>query len=42
MLALDRAAFIDALADVPPKPAEMDQIVSYNRGQAPGKGRAER
>jgi len=42
MLALDRAAFIDALADVPPKPAEMDQIVSNNRGQAPDGPRAER
>ncbi len=42
MLGLDRAAFIDALADVRPKPAAMDQVVSYNRGQAPSDGRAER
>jgi hydroxyacylglutathione hydrolase len=34
MLALDREAFIDALADVPPKPAEMERILAANRGQA--------
>lgn len=32
MLSLDRAAFIDALADVPPKPAEMEQVLAFNRG----------
>jgi glyoxylase-like metal-dependent hydrolase (beta-lactamase superfamily II) len=34
MLALDREAFIHALADVPPKPAEMERILAANRGQA--------
>ena len=34
MLALDREAFINALADVPPKPAEMERILAANRGQA--------
>ncbi len=34
MLALDRTAFIKALADVPPKPAEMEQILAANRGNA--------
>jgi hydroxyacylglutathione hydrolase len=34
MLALDREAFINALADVPPKPAEMERILAVNRGQA--------
>jgi glyoxylase-like metal-dependent hydrolase (beta-lactamase superfamily II) len=33
-LALDREAFINALADVPPKPAEMERILAANRGQA--------
>jgi glyoxylase-like metal-dependent hydrolase (beta-lactamase superfamily II) len=32
MLALDRDAFIAALADVPPKPAEMERILASNRG----------
>ncbi|HEY3234747.1 MAG TPA: MBL fold metallo-hydrolase, partial [Polyangiaceae bacterium] len=32
MLSRSREAFIDALADVPPKPAEMGQILSLNRG----------
>jgi hypothetical protein len=34
MLALDREAFINALADVPPKPAEMERILAVNRGRA--------
>jgi hydroxyacylglutathione hydrolase len=34
MLVLDREAFITALADVPPKPAEMERIYAVNRGQA--------
>jgi hydroxyacylglutathione hydrolase len=34
MLALDREAFIKALADVPAKPAEMERILALNRGQA--------
>jgi glyoxylase-like metal-dependent hydrolase (beta-lactamase superfamily II) len=32
MLSLSRDAFVDALADVPPKPAEMERIVADNRG----------
>jgi len=35
MLAMDRDAFIDALADVPPKPEQMQQILAFNRGAAP-------
>jgi hydroxyacylglutathione hydrolase len=34
MLALDRDAFVNALADVPPKPAEMERILAINRGHA--------
>jgi len=34
MLSLDREAFINALADVPPKPAEMERILAANRGRA--------
>lgn len=34
MLALDRAAFVEALAEVPPKPADMEEILSINRGRA--------
>ena len=33
MLSLDREAFIDALADVPPKPVEMQAILAANRGR---------
>ena len=32
MLSRDEHAFVDALADVPPKPAEMEQILTFNRG----------
>jgi len=32
MLALDRPAFIDALTEVPPKPAGMEAILAANRG----------
>ena len=32
MLSLDRDAFIAALADVPPKPAHMEEILNANRG----------
>jgi hydroxyacylglutathione hydrolase len=32
MLSMDRQAFIEALADVPPKPAEMEAILRANRG----------
>jgi glyoxylase-like metal-dependent hydrolase (beta-lactamase superfamily II) len=34
MLSMDRETFIAALADVPPKPAGMDQILASNRGTA--------
>jgi glyoxylase-like metal-dependent hydrolase (beta-lactamase superfamily II) len=34
MLAKTREEFVDALADVPPKPAGMDQIVRANQGKA--------
>ena len=33
MLKLSRDAFIDALADVPPKPAEIERILRFNQGQ---------
>jgi hydroxyacylglutathione hydrolase len=33
MLSLDRDAFIEALADVPPKPTEMERILAFNRGR---------
>jgi len=32
MLSLDRHSFIEALANVPPKPEEMDRILAFNRG----------
>ena len=32
MLSLDRQAFIEALAEVPPKPAEMERVLAFNRG----------
>jgi hydroxyacylglutathione hydrolase len=32
VLSLDRDAFIEALANVPPKPEEMEQILAFNRG----------
>jgi glyoxylase-like metal-dependent hydrolase (beta-lactamase superfamily II) len=32
VLSLDRAAFVAALAEVPPKPAEMERILAINRG----------
>ena len=34
MLSLDRDAFVAALADVPAKPAEMEQMLAFNRGHA--------
>jgi len=37
MLALDRAAFVEALADVPPKPAAMEEIIRLNSGHSPPK-----
>src|SRR4030095_14611696 len=42
MLSRDKQAFIDALADVPPKPADMDQILTFNRGHHELEARAER
>jgi hydroxyacylglutathione hydrolase len=33
MLALSREAFVDALADVPPKPSEMERVLAFNRGE---------
>jgi glyoxylase-like metal-dependent hydrolase (beta-lactamase superfamily II) len=35
MLSRDRAAFVAALADVPPKPENMERILALNRGDAP-------
>ena len=32
MLSLDHEHFIDKFSDVPAKPAEMDQILAFNRG----------
>ena len=32
MLSRDKQAFIEALTDVPPKPADMEQILTFNRG----------
>ena len=32
MLSRDKQSFIDALADVPPKPGDMEQILTFNRG----------
>ena len=40
MLSLNREALIDALAEVPAKPAEMEQILAFNRGYAETKGHA--
>jgi hydroxyacylglutathione hydrolase len=34
MLSVSRDAFVDALADVPPKPAEMEPVLRFNQGQA--------
>jgi hypothetical protein len=40
MLSLDRDAFVEALANVPAKPAEMDEILAFNRGLAAMKDHA--
>jgi hydroxyacylglutathione hydrolase len=37
MLSLDREQFIAALADVPPKPEAMEQVLAFNRGAAVGR-----
>jgi glyoxylase-like metal-dependent hydrolase (beta-lactamase superfamily II) len=36
MLTISRDAFVEALADVPPKPAEMDRILHFNQGRGEG------
>lgn len=33
MLSRDKQAFVEALADVPETPADMDQIIAFNRGR---------
>jgi hydroxyacylglutathione hydrolase len=40
MLSKDRDAFVAALSDVPPKPAEMERILAANRGDAQGETHA--
>jgi glyoxylase-like metal-dependent hydrolase (beta-lactamase superfamily II) len=32
MLSLDREGFVEALSDVPPKPAGMERVLAFNRG----------
>jgi hypothetical protein len=32
MLTLERDAFVEKLADVPPKPADMERVLAFNRG----------
>jgi hydroxyacylglutathione hydrolase len=34
LLSLDRDAFVDRLSDVPPKPADMERVLAFNRGDA--------
>jgi glyoxylase-like metal-dependent hydrolase (beta-lactamase superfamily II) len=33
MLSLDEQAFVEALSHVPPKPAEMERVLAFNRGR---------
>jgi glyoxylase-like metal-dependent hydrolase (beta-lactamase superfamily II) len=40
ILSLSREAFIEAMADVPAKPPEMEQILAFNRGDIETKARA--
>jgi len=40
ILWLSREAFIDAMADVPAKPPEMEQNLAFNRGTVETKARA--
>jgi hypothetical protein len=40
MLSLDRHAVVEALADVPANPAELEQILAFNRGQPAMKSHA--
>jgi hypothetical protein len=35
-------AFVDALADVPPKPADMERVLRFNLGQADERPREHR
>jgi hypothetical protein len=35
MLTLDMRPFVDALTDLPAKPADMDRILASNRGRTP-------
>jgi glyoxylase-like metal-dependent hydrolase (beta-lactamase superfamily II) len=39
LLSFDRAAFVNSLADVPPKPMEMEQVLRFNLGQADERAR---
>ncbi len=39
-LSLDRHAFIDSLSEVPPKPAEMERVLAFNRGREEAGARA--
>jgi glyoxylase-like metal-dependent hydrolase (beta-lactamase superfamily II) len=32
LLSLDHDGFVDRMGDVPPKPAEMDRVLAFNRG----------
>ena len=32
MLTLERDAFVEKLGDVPPKPADMERVLAFNRG----------
>ena len=32
MLRLERDTFIEKLSDVPPKPADMERVLAFNRG----------
>ena len=36
MLSMDRQAFVDALSNVLPKPADMERVLAFNRGDSAG------
>lgn len=40
MLSFDRKQFVDALSDVPPKPAGMERVLAFNRGFDAAEARA--
>ena len=40
MLSFDRKQFVDALSDVPPKPAGMERVLAFNRGVDEAEARA--